>query len=327
MTESTPSDSSSIPSDSSGHRRKPWLAALLSWLTPGLGHLYAGDLWGMLFSILLVYLALTVPLPFALELSSRITVWLVWLGPILIIAVVPLYAWLSARRAPNPYARRPYNRWYIYLGIVAGWAVLSEFVTQQIRDGVIQSYRIPSGSMEPSVLIGDFIYVDKRPPTRASVKLGTIITFRSVEEEGMEVIKRVVGLPGDTIAMNDGRLSRNGVELRESYLSPPEGRSEDDLQRAKMRQWQSDHLIGVGAAAYEPDLSNWGPLKVPPDSYFVLGDNRDHAYDGRYFGFVPAENVTGKASVVYWSYDPESYMLMPYLFAVRWNRIGHDFAQ
>jgi hypothetical protein len=93
-----------------------------------------------------------------------------------------------------------------------------------------------------------------------------------------------------------------------------------------MRRWQSLHLTGNRNAEYQPDLSDWGPLLVPPRFYLALGDNRDHAYDGRYWGFVPAANIMGRPSVVYWSYDKESYKPIPRLFAVRWSRIGHTFS-
>jgi signal peptidase I len=79
--------------------------------------------------------------------------------------------------------------------------LLSQFVIQTVRGEVLEAFRIPSGSMEPSVLVGDFIYVDKRPAVQGSVEYGTIIVFQSIEEEGMQVIHRVVGLPGDTVAM------------------------------------------------------------------------------------------------------------------------------
>jgi signal peptidase I len=319
MTESV----QSVPPD---QRRKPWVAFLLSWPCPGLGHLYAGDLWGMLFSLLLVYLALTLPLPFALNQSAPSTVWILWLGRTLIIIVVPIYAWLSARRAARPYELKPYNRWYVYVGVWLGWAVLSQLVIEKIRSGVVQAYRVPSGSMEPTILVGDFIYVDKRPATRASVTRGDIITFSSVEDEGIEVIKRVVGIPGDTVAMVEGKFFRNGIAIIEPYILPPEGRSEEEFQRAKMKRWQSDYLVGELTTEYQPDLEDWGPLVVPAQSYLVLGDNRDQAYDSRYWGFVPVENVTGQPSVVYWSYDRESYKPLPYFFAVRWNRIGRGFS-
>ena len=309
------------------NRRKPWIAFLVSWLAPGLGHLYAGDLWGILFSLVAVWITMTGVLPFALSGSVPFTIWFIWLGLAITFIVVPLYAAIAARRAPVPYEIKPFNRWYVYLGAWLAWSLVFSFAVESIRLKVIEAFRIPSGSMEPSVLVGDFIYVDKRENRRSSITRGTIITHQSVEEEGMTVIKRVVALPGDTIAMSKGRFLINYQPVEEPYIQAPEGRSEEPMQRAKMHRWQLDYLVGGPQPDYQPDLSDWGPLVVPPASYFVLGDNRDAAYDSRYWGFVPFELVTGVPSVVYWSYDRQSYKPLPYLTAIRWNRIGLDLSQ
>jgi signal peptidase I len=308
------------------NQRKPWVAFLLSWPCPGLGHLYVGDLWGVLLSLLAVYVSMTGFLPFALSASIPLTIWLIWLAPIIAFLLVPLYAAIAAKRAPVPYALQPYNRWYVYVGAWLGWSLLSSFAFESIRDKVIEGFRIPSGSMEPSVLVGDFIYVDKRENQRSSITRRAIITFQSVEEEGMTVIKRVVALPGDTIAMVEGRFLINYLPVEEPYIQAPQGRSEEPMQRAKMRQWQMNFLVGGPNPDYQPDLSDWGPLIVPPASYFVMGDNRDAAYDSRYWGFVPSELVNGIPSVVYWSYDKTSFRPLPFLTAIRWNRIGRDIS-
>ena len=308
------------------NKRKPWGAFLLSWLAPGLGHLYAGDLWGIFFSLVAVWTTMTGVLPFALS-GSIPFIWFIGLGLAIRFIVVPLYAAIAARRAPVPYAIKPFNRWYIYLGAWFGWALVAGFVIESIRSKVLEAYRISSGSMEPSVLVGDIIYVDKRENRRAAITRGTITTHQSVEEEGMSVITRVVAIPGDTIAMAEGRFLINRQPVEEPYIQAPQGRSEEPLQRAKMRQWQLDYLAGGPNPEYHPDLSDWGPLVVPTGSYFVMGDNRDAAYDSRYWGFVPFELVTGIPSVVYWSYDKESYKPLPRLTAVRWNRIGLDLSQ
>jgi signal peptidase I len=86
-----------------------------------------------------------------------------------------------------------------------------------------------------------------------------------------------------------------------------------------MREWQVAHLVGH-SGHYAPDLQNWGPLVVPPDSFFALGDNRDASYDCRYYGFIPSSNVIGRASVIYWSFDPGSAGSLG--SRVRWERIG-----
>jgi signal peptidase I len=146
--------------------------------------------------------------------------------------------------------------------------------------------------------------------------------FDSVEEEGLKVVKRLIGIPGDTLAMEGGVLYRNGKRVDEPYaLHGDPTRSEDPMQRAKMRLWQLPHVVGRDTASYQPDLQDWGPIVVPADSFFMMGDNRDSSYDGRYWGFLPRANVRGRPLVVYFSYDPSSWRSLPFFTAVRWGRI------
>jgi signal peptidase I len=122
--------------------------------------------------------------------------------------------------------------------------------------------------------------------------------------------------------MEKGQLYRNGKMVDEPYAvhSDP-SRSEDPIQRAKMREWQLPHVVQRDTAKYQPDLQDWGPIVVPADSFFMMGDNRDSSYDGRYWGFLPRGNVRGRPLVVYFSYDPNSWRSIPFLTAVRWGRI------
>ena len=203
-----------------------------------------------------------------------------------------------------------------------------------LRTFLVEAFRIPSGSMENTLLIGDFLFVNKalygaevpvikaRLPAVREPERNDILVFDSVEEEGLKVVKRLVGMPGDTLYMEKGRLFRNGRPESEPYaVHADPSRSEDPIQRAKMREWQLPHLIQRDTAKYQPDLQDWGPIVVPPDSFFMMGDNRDSSYDGRYWGFLPRENVRGRPLVVYFSYDPNSWRSIPFLTAVRWGRL------
>jgi signal peptidase I len=203
-----------------------------------------------------------------------------------------------------------------------------------LRTFLVEAFRIPSGSMENTLLIGDFLFVNKalygaevpiihtRLPAVREPKRDDILVFDSVEEEGLKVVKRLIGMPGDTLSMENGELFRNGQRVNEPYAvhSDPT-RSEDPIQRAKMREWQLPHLVNRNPANYQPDLQEWGPIVVPAGSYFMMGDNRDSSYDGRYWGFLPRKNVRGKPLVVYFSYDPSSWRALPFLTAVRWGRL------
>ena len=159
-------------------------------------------------------------------------------------------------------------------------------------------------------------------PAIREPRRGDLVVFHSVEED-LAVVKRVMGLPGDTLSMRDGVVIRNGVRLSEPYITPPPAlRSESPEVRARMRSWQLPHFAGSAPAGYDPDLYQWGPIVVPPESLFVMGDNRDQSYDGRYWGFLPRRNVRGAPLVIYYSYDPASWRPLPFLSAIRWGRLG-----
>lgn len=177
-----------------------------------------------------------------------------------------------------------------------------------IRTFVVQAFKIPSGSMKETLKIGDhilvnkFIYGTKIPFTDiiflplTSPKQGDIVVFKFPEDPDKDFIKRVVGVEGDTIEIRNKHLFVNNVPVeypQAIFIDPvtiPEGVQPRD---------------------------NFGPIRVPPNSLFVMGDNRDHSYDSRFWGVVDMKAVKGKAFMIYWSWDKEN-------FGVRWSRIG-DF--
>ena len=204
-----------------------------------------------------------------------------------------------------------------------------------LRTFLIEAFRIPSGSMENTLLVGDFLFVNKllygaevplihrRLPAIREPRRGDILVFDSVEEEGLKVVKRLIGVPGDTLAMQSGTLYRDGKPVAEPWVirSDPSANA-DPLQREQMRRWQAPHLIvGVDRDTYHPDLNNWGPIVVPADSFFMMGDNRDGSYDGRYWGFLPRLNVRGRPLLVYYSFDGSTYKPLPFFTNIRWGRI------
>lgn len=203
-----------------------------------------------------------------------------------------------------------------------------------LRTFLIEAFRIPSGSMENTLLIGDFLFVNKllygaevpliskRLPAVREPRLNDVVVFDSVEEENLKVVKRLVGMPGDTLAMEGGVLYRNRERTAEPWVrhTNPQAYA-DAFHRAKMREWQSRHLVGRDPANYNPDLQDWGPIVVPPEHYFMLGDNRDDSYDGRYWGFLPDDHVRGRPLIVYFSFDPSSWKPLPFFTAIRWARL------
>ena len=187
-----------------------------------------------------------------------------------------------------------------------------------IRTFVVQAFKIPTGSMEQNLLIGDHLLVNKfafgatlTPLERAilpirEIKRRDVIVFKFPKDPSRDFIKRVIGLPGDTVELKSKRVFINGKALDEPYVYYLE-----DPPPLPQEMETSSDAQGTG----DPRVQ-YGPVTVPPGQYFVMGDNRDNSEDSRYWGFMPRENVKGRALVIYWSYDPETGLAGP-----RWSRI------
>ena len=179
-----------------------------------------------------------------------------------------------------------------------------------IRAFVVQAFKIPSGSMKPTLLVGDHILVNKfiygiklRVPFSSlnytlipisSPKRNDVVVFIYPVDPKKDFIKRVIGLPGDTVQIKNKKIYINNQPMVD-----PHG-------------VHSDQMIIPEA---EQPRDNTGPIIVPPHKYFVMGDNRDESYDSRYWGFVDQKEIIGEAFIIYWSWDRTE-------FGVRWGRIG-----
>ena len=212
-----------------------------------------------------------------------------------------------------------------------GFVSIAMFLT--LRVFVVEAFKIPSGSMEGTLLVGDFLLVNKlvygaeipltgrRLPALRQPTRGDVIVFEWPKDRTKNFVKRLVGLPGDTVAMRDAVLLRNGVALAEPYVRHTEPDSDPVWEEFR---WQHDFLAAPAGAAvnYHPSRNNWGPLIVPERQYFVLGDNRDNSYDSRYWGFVPDSLLRGRPEMVYFSFTPDSSDDFAWLKHVRWMRFG-----
>ncbi|MBE0591588.1 MAG: signal peptidase I [Gemmatimonadales bacterium] len=200
-----------------------------------------------------------------------------------------------------------------------------------VRSLLVEAFRIPSGSMENTLQIGDFLFVNKalygaeipivgtKLPAFREPQRQDIVIFDSPEERGVNVVKRVIGVAGDTLAMVGGDLYRNGRLIAEPYIVR-EGTAYDP-EDPRMREWQVRYLVDRDTRSYRPSLRNWGPIVVPADSFFVMGDNRDNSYDSRYWGFLGRDRVSGRPLFIYYSFDKTSVMPLPFVTGVRWDRI------
>ena len=180
----------------------------------------------------------------------------------------------------------------LMLPILVGMLIGASFLT--IRFFVLQPFRIPSGSMEPTLLPGDHIIVNKLPGARTDIRHWDVIVFPLPNDPQETMVKRVVGLPGDVVELRDKILYVNRMPLEEDYVV---------------------HKDSFVLPLKLTHRDNTGPIRVPPNTLFVLGDNRDASFDSRFWGLVDAGSVIGLVKRIYWSWDEEKNK-------VRWRRIG-----
>lgn len=282
--------------------RKPWAAGLLSGLMPGLGQLYNGQpakafllavfaffISGLLGTGLIVYVPLY--FPYIMALSAL-------LGLAVLVAIIR-DAMRTARQQGTRYALKFYNKWYAYLS----FAIFCVFVLQPFESDLmrymIQGFRIPGGSMAPTLVVGDHVFIDKSLSwTETVFQRGDIVVFKFPEDESKDFIKRIIGLPGETIQIRNKTVYINNQPLDDTAYT----------QRIDP---------GIIDGAINP-RDNFGPVTIPEEAYFVMGDNRDQSLDSRFWGCVQRSKIMGKLRGVYWSWDTENSN-------IRWDRVGQTW--
>jgi len=258
--------------------RKVWVAIGLSILAPGLGHIYCGHLIrGIIFLLFLAIVGLgkDVILLYAMNQPQSTAhvfyVILLLLFSFYVLTIVD--AILVVRKNGDKYEAKRYNRWYIYFAFFA----IAFFVIRPLRihGFIIQAYVMPTESMAPTIVEGNRFLVDVANYSTAKIQRGDIVSFEQPVEPKIMHIKRIVGLPGETIEIKDRQVYINGHILQETYVV------HQDL----------GHPSGM--------LDNLSAMQIPRGHYFLMGDNRYNSADSRLYGPVEQNSIEGKVKVIY----------------------------
>ncbi len=271
--------------------RKLWVSILFTFLSIGLGHIYSGYAKRGIVLCIGQYLLLIFCYFIILAFPSIIFL-LLFLTLILayfIFCLVDIIKF-SKNNSLN-YKPKKYNKWYLYvLFLIVLFFIPQPMNSETIKENIIQAYKIPAGSLKPTLLIGDHIFVKTDFTSKSDVIKGDLIVFPFPEDPSKDFIKRVVAIGGDTIEIINKAVFINNKHINEPYIIHIDSNTISKRDNIEL-------------------------TKIPKGSFFVMGDNRDNSYDSRFWGLVEASGVKGKASIIYWSWDKENNR-------VRWNRIG-----
>jgi signal peptidase I len=318
---------------------RKWLAVLLSVFSPGLGHLYCGR---FLASVAIVVTLELASIPATISIQSAPLATLVVMV-VFVLAYIVAVAMHAARVSEEPTEHLATK--FRMAGAVLMFLVLSGVVGEALRDlrnqHLGEPFRIPAASMLPTLQIGDHFYSDARAYHNAAPERGDIIIFK-VARDGSAVfpadhrpdlptedfVKRVVGVPGDTVELNGATLTVNGVQVTGR---PTAGTLEDPNGRQLVVRPESlgSHHFQV---LDDPDRSSTSAIVVvEPGRYFVSGDNRLHSNDSRYWGTIRREDIIGEVTKIYWSWNfngSAALLFNPFEWArllrseTRWDRLG-----
>ena len=285
--------SEGLPDSSVVKARRPWMAALANLFAPPLGHIYIGKPFRGVVAVALNLIVGLAIVFLSLRATGRFPFVLLMCLLLFAYAAVAADAYIIARRAGSSFQLKPYNRWYGYLGLLIVFSLGGEATRSLIRSEIAQAYKVPSEAMVPTLLAGDHILTDKTIYRSRSPERFDVVVFEYPEDPQKTFVKRVVGLPGETIEVRNKKVWINSSQLQEPYVR---------------------FAASVGGLRVSPGDS-FGPFRIPERSYFLLGDNRDKSYDSRFWGPVVREKIWGRVCVIYFSWGSDR-------FSVRWDRIG-----
>ncbi len=286
--------------------RKLLVACVLSVLSPGLGHIYCGQLAKGLVLYLVAVITSAVGMLALLPLPGgwRTSCWAA-LGVSVVVFVAALMdAARQARRSSPSFVPKDYNRWYVYVALLV--LPLPVFVTEGLlaREGVVKAVRVTAPFMSPTIHEGERVLVNRLAYRHGPVVRGDVVVFISPDQRHRLYIKRVVALPGDTVEITGGELIVNG-EMLQRTVGEVAGRELPEGQVFWEHNAQVKYEVvlpfpSAAAAATTAPAGDLPELTVPHGHCFVLGDVRGLGADSRTFGPVPLRDLIGRAERIYW---------------------------
>ena len=273
-------------------KRRPCMAGFLTILVIGLGHIYSGEfkkgimyyLGSLGISLISSFFMLILPYPINFLFFFS-------LG-FLYFFYVFIKSWKTAQNKGNYYQLKFYNKIYVYTALIfVSWYIINPLFSKVIKNNIVHAYRVVATSMAPTIFDGDHILVDELIYKFSSPCRGDVVVFKYPKNESQYFIKRIIGLPGETILIHQKKCYINGKKLHEDYV------------------------VHGGYHGFDyPELDNFGPFKVPDNFFFVMGDNRNWSMDSRSFGPVQKNKIIGKAFMIYWSGSIDKQIF--------WDRVG-----
>jgi signal peptidase I len=260
-------------------KRNPFLSSFLSLLIPGLGQLYNGELKKAVIFYMAQFALFIPPFVIGLQYTPR--------GLFIILLIVALFYFFAMGEATvrsfklKKILLKPYNKWYVYCLIIISANLIAGGYNTVFRESLIgiKPFYLPSASNEPTLLIGDQVIVDLHKKTPIN---GTFIVFKSPEDPKKDYLKRVIATQGDLLEIKNKLVFVNNVKLNEPYIV---------------------HVDNKVIPKNVSSRDNFGPIQIPTGKVFVMGDNRDHSFDSRFFGPIDESAIVGTTLYIYWARD------------------------